>query len=94
MKVNTVCGRAGLHAQLLSQAKETLSRLAVPKDSSGQTDLLQFSSDSSQEQPQICDICRRSETILNQILVCCNCKVFIHLSDSTKSCFVSSDSEI
>ncbi|RWR84172.1 zinc finger protein [Cinnamomum micranthum f. kanehirae] len=79
VKVNTVCGRAGLHAQSLPRVKETLSRSAVPNDSSGQTDLLQFSSDSSQEHPQICDICRRSETILNQILVCCNCKVSVHL---------------
>lgn len=78
-KVNAVCGRAGTQSQSVTRAKETPSRLGVSKVSSGHSEVFQLTSDFSKEHPLTCDICRRSETILNQVLVCCNCKVSVHL---------------
>ncbi|XP_058089627.1 uncharacterized protein LOC131236460 isoform X2 [Magnolia sinica] len=70
VKLNTVSGR-------LPRAKETLSRLPVSKLE--QSEIFQLTSDFSKEHPRSCDICRRSETMLNPILVCCSCKVAVHL---------------
>uniref|UniRef100_A0A2P2MIN1 Uncharacterized protein LOC103499277 isoform X3 n=1 Tax=Rhizophora mucronata TaxID=61149 RepID=A0A2P2MIN1_RHIMU len=60
--------------------KETPPRVAVLKVSSGKySDFVQSISDASTDHPRSCDICRRSETIMNPILVCCSCKVSVHL---------------
>ncbi|KAF2296775.1 hypothetical protein GH714_001878 [Hevea brasiliensis] len=73
-------GRAGLSSQLMPRPKETLSRVAVPRNSSEKySDFVQSVPDFSKEHPRSCDICRRSETILNPILVCSSCKVAVHL---------------
>lgn len=77
LKVNTSSGRAGLSSQPMPRAKETLSRVAAPRVSSEKfSDFVQSNLDFSKEHGRSCDICRRSETILNPILVCSSCKVF------------------
>lgn len=71
-------GRTATHSQMIPRAKETLSRLAVPRVSSAKPpDVFQLRSFVNEHQ-QLCDICRRSETMLNPIFVCCNCKVAVH----------------
>ncbi|XP_062101492.1 uncharacterized protein LOC133807282 isoform X2 [Humulus lupulus] len=80
MKLNTTSVRFGGGSQLIPRAKETLQRVAAPRISlEKQTDFAQSLIDFSKEHPRSCDICRRSETILNPILVCCSCKVAVHL---------------
>ncbi|KAL5984035.1 hypothetical protein ACLOJK_018137 [Asimina triloba] len=70
-KINTASGRgAGV-----PRAKETLLRLTLPKNSPDPSEVFQLTSDSSEEHRWSCEICRRHDTISNQILVCCNCKV-------------------
>ncbi|KAJ7965630.1 putative Phd finger protein [Quillaja saponaria] len=74
-KFDTFSGRSGICSQPMPRAKETLSRLAVTRTSSEKhSDFAQSASAFSKEHPRSCDICRRSETILNPILVCSNCK--------------------
>ncbi|PSS31771.1 Protein Jade-1 like [Actinidia chinensis var. chinensis] len=78
--VNPLAGRAGLYFQQMPQAKETLSKLVAPRVSSEmKSDFGQSISDLCKEHPRTCDICGRSETILNPILVCSSCKVGVHL---------------
>ncbi|KAF7816909.1 Protein Jade-1 isoform A [Senna tora] len=73
-------GRAGVSSQPMPRAKETLPRVAVARTSSEKySDSCLLSTDISKEHPRSCDICRRSETILNPILVCSGCKVAVHL---------------
>ncbi|XP_042502935.1 uncharacterized protein LOC122080113 [Macadamia integrifolia] len=80
LKVNTVSVRAGPHSQLMPRAKETLSRLAVSRASlEKQSNIFQLTSDFSKDNPRSCDVCRRSETMLNPVLVCSYCKVPVHL---------------
>ncbi|KDP32739.1 hypothetical protein JCGZ_12031 [Jatropha curcas] len=79
-KLNISNGRAGISSQLMPRPKETLSRMAVSRNSSEKfSDFAQSVLDFSKENPRSCDICRRSETILNPILVCSSCKVAVHL---------------
>ncbi|KAL5714485.1 hypothetical protein ACHQM5_016441 [Ranunculus cassubicifolius] len=71
-------GRTSAHPQLVPRPKETLSRLAAPRVSSEKpSDIFQLRSFLNENQ-QLCDICRRSETMLNPIIVCFNCKVAVH----------------
>uniref|UniRef100_A0A2N9FXG7 PHD-type domain-containing protein n=1 Tax=Fagus sylvatica TaxID=28930 RepID=A0A2N9FXG7_FAGSY len=78
--LNTSSGRSGIGSQLMPRAKETLPRVAASRTSSEKhSDFVNLVSDLSKENPRSCDICRRSETILNPILVCSNCKVAVHL---------------
>ncbi|XP_015885585.3 uncharacterized protein LOC107420993 isoform X1 [Ziziphus jujuba] len=80
MKLNTSSGRSGSCSQLIPRAKETLQRVAVPRISlEKHSDFAQSVANFSKEHPRSCDICRRSETILNPILVCSGCKVAVHL---------------
>ncbi|KAH9756809.1 PHD finger family protein [Citrus sinensis] len=80
LKLSSHNGRAAISSQVMSRAKETLSRVAVPRILSDKnSDSLQSVSDFSKEHPRSCDICRRSETILNPILICSGCKVAVHL---------------
>ncbi|XP_047179228.1 uncharacterized protein LOC124846061 isoform X1 [Vigna umbellata] len=80
LKSDHLNGRAGACSQPMPRAKETLSRVAVTRTSSEKySDFCMPTSDFSKEQCKSCDICRRSETILNPILVCSGCKVSVHL---------------
>ncbi|XWS23817.1 hypothetical protein CRYUN_Cryun28dG0047800 [Craigia yunnanensis] len=79
LKLNASGWRAGTSSQ--PRAKYALSRNAVSRISSEKySDIVQSVSDFSKEHPRSCDICRRSETVLNPILVCSGCKVAVHLA--------------
>ncbi|XVE55411.1 hypothetical protein DITRI_Ditri03aG0156500 [Diplodiscus trichospermus] len=79
LKVNASGGMAGTSFGL--RTKDALSRNAVPRISSEKySKNVQSLSDVSIEHPRACDICRRSETVLNPILVCSGCKVAVHLA--------------
>ncbi|KAA3465285.1 Protein Jade-1 [Gossypium australe] len=78
LKLNASVGRAGINSQ--TRAKDALSRNAVSRTSSEKySDNVQSVTDFSKGHPRSCDICRRSETVLNPILVCSGCKVAVHL---------------
>ncbi|XP_038717626.1 uncharacterized protein LOC120010818 isoform X1 [Tripterygium wilfordii] len=80
-KLNNSSGRSGTSSQLMPRPKETLSRVAVPRISTEKYfDYVQSVSDFSREHSRSCDICRRSETMLNPILMCSSCKVAVHLA--------------
>ncbi|XP_068636805.1 uncharacterized protein [Aristolochia californica] len=72
-KTNITSSRVGLYSQITSQPKD--SRMAVQKASS---ELSVFPID-FKDHSRVCDICGRGETMLNRILVCCNCKVAVHI---------------
>ncbi|PIA31106.1 hypothetical protein AQUCO_05200002v1 [Aquilegia coerulea] len=73
-----VGGRTAPYSQLMPRAKETLSRLAIARVSSEKpSDIFQLKSFLN-EQQQLCDICRRSETMMNPVVFCSNCKVAVH----------------
>ncbi|KAI3464451.1 hypothetical protein Pfo_021114 [Paulownia fortunei] len=76
LKMNVSDVRPGFYSQLNPRVKETISRLALARTNS---DSVQLASDFSKDHPRTCDICRRSETVLNPILVCSSCKVAVHL---------------
>lgn len=81
MKLNTTSGRSGSGSQSIPWAKEMLQRVAVPRISfEKHSDFAESVVDFSKEHPRSCDICRRSETLLNPILVCCGCKVGLSFS--------------
>ncbi|GMI64851.1 hypothetical protein like AT1G77800 [Hibiscus trionum] len=70
--------RSGVNSQ--KRAKDAVSRNAVARISSAKySDSVQSATDFSKGHPRSCDICRRSETVLNPILVCSACKVAVHL---------------
>ncbi|KAJ8551240.1 hypothetical protein K7X08_000610 [Anisodus acutangulus] len=79
-EMNATNERLRLSSQQNPRVKETLSRPTgvriLPETNS---DLVQLSSDISKDHARTCDVCRRSETILNPILVCTSCKVAVHL---------------
>ncbi|KAL2339843.1 hypothetical protein Fmac_007783 [Flemingia macrophylla] len=80
LKLDALNGRTGACSQPMPRAKETLSRVAVTRTSSEKySDFCMPTSDFPKEQCKSCDICRRTETILNPILVCSGCKVSVHL---------------
>ncbi|XP_056850053.1 uncharacterized protein LOC108842567 isoform X2 [Raphanus sativus] len=63
---------------LVPQTKETLLKVPVsgpPSDKSSDQRTREF----SLQNPRSCDICRRSETIWNLIVVCSSCKVAVHM---------------
>lgn len=75
LKLNASVGSAGISSH--PRAKDALTRNAVPRISSEKySNIVQSASDFFKEHPRSCDICRRSETLLNPILVCSGCKVF------------------
>ncbi|KAL0438023.1 UNVERIFIED_CONTAM: histone H3-lysine(4) N-trimethyltransferase ATX1 [Sesamum latifolium] len=75
-----VYDRPGFYSQLNRRVKETLSRSATARSSfDTNSDSAQLASDFSKDHPRTCDVCRRSETVLNPILVCSSCKVAVHL---------------
>lgn len=79
-EMNATNERLRLSSQQNPRVKETLSRPTamriLPETNS---DLVQLSSDILKDHARTCDVCRRSETILNPILVCTSCKVAVHL---------------
>ncbi|WOH00610.1 hypothetical protein DCAR_0519978 [Daucus carota subsp. sativus] len=80
LKADFYSGGAGLYSQQMPRAKETLSRLGTTRVSSEKNyDAVYTNSDFSKDHPRTCEICRRSETILNPILICTSCKVAVHL---------------
>lgn len=77
VKLSTLSGRSSFSSQMIPRAKETFPRVAVPRVSvEKHSGVVHSGSDISKEHPRSCDICRRSETMLNPILVCSSCKVF------------------
>ncbi|XP_023643425.1 uncharacterized protein LOC17894394 isoform X2 [Capsella rubella] len=65
-------------SHLVPQTKETLLKMAVSgPPSEKRSD--HRAPDFSVENPRTCDICRRSETIWNLIVVCSSCKVAVHM---------------
>ncbi|XP_062025987.1 uncharacterized protein LOC133742336 [Rosa rugosa] len=80
VKLSTFSGRSSFSSQMIPRAKETFPRVAVPRVSvEKHSGAVNSGSDISKEHPRSCDICRRSETMLNPILVCSSCKVAVHL---------------
>lgn len=76
VKLSSFSGRSSFSSQMLPRAKETFPRVAVPRVSvEKHSGAVHSGSDISKEHPRSCDICRRSETMLNPILVCSSCKV-------------------
>ncbi|KAK4413254.1 histone H3-lysine(4) N-trimethyltransferase ATX1 [Sesamum alatum] len=68
------------YSQLNRRVKETISRSTTARSSfDTNSDSAQLASDFSKDHPRTCDVCRRSETVLNPILVCTSCKVAVHL---------------
>ncbi|CAN4119519.1 unnamed protein product [Withania somnifera] len=72
--------RLRISSQQHPRVKETLSRPTsvriLPETNS---DIVQLNSDILKDHARTCDVCRRSETILNPILLCTSCKVAVHL---------------
>lgn len=76
VKLSSLSGRSSFSSQMIPRAKETFPRVAVPRVSvEKHSGAVHSGSDISKEHPRLCDICRRSETMLNPILVCSSCKV-------------------
>lgn len=78
VKVSAISGRAGLHPPLVPRMKES-SRSTVAKVSPDKHSGIFQMPDFSQENALSCDICMRTETVLNRIFVCSSCKVAVHL---------------
>ncbi|EHA8586448.1 hypothetical protein COCNU_scaffold000407G000020 [Cocos nucifera] len=76
--VSLVGAIAGLHSSLLPRTKES-SRSAVAKVSPDKHSGIFQMPDFSKENALSCDICMRTETLLNRIFVCSSCKVAVHL---------------
>ncbi|KAK6132390.1 hypothetical protein DH2020_033829 [Rehmannia glutinosa] len=79
LKTNASDVRPGVYTQLNPRVKETISRLAVARSSFDTSSDSVLAADFSKDHPRTCDVCRRSETVLNPILVCSSCKVAVHL---------------
>ncbi|KAM7280791.1 hypothetical protein ACFE04_007925 [Oxalis oulophora] len=72
--------RASVISQLMIRPKETVTGVTGPKVSFEKyLESVQPVSEFSKDHPKLCDICRRSETLLNPILVYYGCKVGVHL---------------
>ncbi|XP_026656732.2 uncharacterized protein LOC103696526 isoform X2 [Phoenix dactylifera] len=78
LRVSGVSGRAGLHLPLVPRTKES-SRSAVAKVSPDKHSGIFQMPDFAKENALSCDICMRTETVLNRIFVCSSCKVAVHL---------------
>ncbi|KAM7259446.1 hypothetical protein ACFE04_015187 [Oxalis oulophora] len=80
ISLNTPNGRASVSSQLMTRPKETVPSIAGRSISfEKHSESVQPVSEFSKDHPKSCDICRRSETMLNPILVCYGCKVGVHL---------------
>ncbi|KAH9605285.1 hypothetical protein KSS87_016321 [Heliosperma pusillum] len=73
--------RDGLSLLPVPRPKEFYSSFDVPKAiSDGYSDMFQYSPGSPKEHFKSCDICRRTESLLNPILICLSCKVAVHMN--------------
>ncbi|XP_074263550.1 uncharacterized protein LOC141586276 isoform X2 [Silene latifolia] len=73
--------REGLSSLPVPRPKEFNSSFDVPKAiSDGYSDMFQYSPGSPKEHFKSCDICRRTESLLNPILICLSCKVAVHMN--------------
>ncbi|KAG8378328.1 hypothetical protein BUALT_Bualt08G0126000 [Buddleja alternifolia] len=79
LKMNVSDARTGFYSHLNPRVRETISRSGTRSSFDKNSDSFQLASDFSKDHPRTCDICRRSETLLNPILVCLSCKVAVHL---------------
>ncbi|KAH0455269.1 hypothetical protein IEQ34_015301 [Dendrobium chrysotoxum] len=76
---NTATRRATTYSPPVPRPKETISRSSVTKVSSDKhSGDLKFP-DFAKENILFCDVCWRTETIVNRIFVCSSCKVAVHL---------------
>ncbi|CAA2933856.1 histone-lysine n-methyltransferase atx1 [Olea europaea subsp. europaea] len=79
-KMSASDGRSVLYSQQNPRVREIFSRSAVARPlSDTNSDIFQLAPDFSREHTRTCDICSRSETFLNPILVCSKCKVAVHI---------------
>ncbi|XP_009417636.2 uncharacterized protein LOC103998002 isoform X2 [Musa acuminata AAA Group] len=78
IKVNAATGRAGFSTASVPRAREAL-RSSVAKLSSDKHSLAFQMPDLLKDNALSCEICMRTETILNRIFVCSSCKVAVHL---------------
>ncbi|CAH8258497.1 unnamed protein product [Arabidopsis lyrata] len=77
-EMSTSRRRVAGSSHLVPQTKETLLKMTVSgPPSEKRSD--HRTPDFSVENPRTCDICRRSETIWNLIVVCSSCKVAVHM---------------
>lgn len=68
--------RGSLSSLAVPRVKPSYPNMDIPKATSDvYSDVFHFTSGASKEHPKLCDICRRSESLLNPILVCSSCKV-------------------
>ncbi|KAK9743342.1 hypothetical protein RND81_03G233500 [Saponaria officinalis] len=73
--------RGGLLSLSGPRPKELNSSFDIPKATSdGYPDKFKYSSGSPKEHLKSCDICTRTESLLNPLLVCLSCKVAVHLN--------------
>ncbi|XP_076916098.1 uncharacterized protein LOC143575683 [Bidens hawaiensis] len=79
LKIKAFGGRAALNAQQVPQAKEAHSKLSVTWTSPEMNHNSSSSTLDNKVHSRGCDVCRRSETILNPIIVCSSCKVAVHI---------------
>ncbi|XP_020588273.1 uncharacterized protein LOC110030069 [Phalaenopsis equestris] len=79
LKISSSTRRATLYPPPLPRPKETTARSSVAKvlsdKHSGDFKLPDF----VQENVLVCDVCWRTETIVNRIFVCSSCKLAVHL---------------
>ncbi|XP_021748262.1 uncharacterized protein LOC110714096 isoform X2 [Chenopodium quinoa] len=81
LKVESGMVRGSLSSLSVPCTKVSNPTLDAPKaKSDGYSDVFPFASGTPKEHPKSCDICRRSESLLNPILVCSSCKVAVHLN--------------
>ncbi|XP_071702488.1 uncharacterized protein [Rutidosis leptorrhynchoides] len=73
-KIKSSNGRSAIHAQQLSRAKETHPKLSVTW-----TNPEMNSVSSHKLQSRVCEVCTRTESFLNPIIVCSSCKVAVHI---------------
>ncbi|KAK8969279.1 hypothetical protein KSP40_PGU005195 [Platanthera guangdongensis] len=75
---NTAARRVTIHSPV-PRPKETVSRSFVTKASSDKHSGEFKFPDFAKENALFCDVCWRTETIVNRIFVCSSCKVAVHL---------------
>ncbi|XP_076940582.1 uncharacterized protein LOC143609825 isoform X1 [Bidens hawaiensis] len=79
LKIKAFGGRAALNAQQVPQAKEAHSKLSVTWTSPEMNHNYSSPTLDNKVHSRVCDVCRRTKTILNPIIVCSSCKVAVHI---------------
>ncbi|WOL20037.1 hypothetical protein Cni_G28839 [Canna indica] len=78
VKVNAATSRAGLQVPVVPRTREAL-RSSATKLSSDKHSLVFQMPDFLKDNALFCEICMRTETILNRVFICSSCKVSVHL---------------